>query len=497
MKASDIIKQLQIVLPTVTDSFSTQIALQSVTPVGTTATAKTSVAHNLSIGDAVNVTNTFSPIGISSITRNGDTGTATTDTPHDITEGFFDSVTISGANESEFNGTFSLVSAVNRKTFQFSMDDSGATVATGSMLLEDPPSPIGYNGLQVVTAIPQPDEFQYKLPIALTEPSVGSGVVHSGVRVTGAATVNRAMQMYTEQANKDDMWAFAVLGETIASKDRNSRNDAVTSAAPGSDRRQQIYQNFSIFVFRPSASDLSGRSSRDDMEDVMVSLFKALLYWKAPPGLSADNGMGVVFVSHAFQEYDTATYIQEFQFQLVLDISRSDTVDDSLNVAFRDIDLTMGTNLGTEKLTSNINLDDKPLPDNLFYDFIANWNTPNTNDMTLEINQKTNMIARVTDGSQAFKTATWSIPQFTGTSALFEFEVVDTSPGVGVTLVLDQLTPFSQIFLKSYVGKTGKISFRVDGLLPASTYSFTVGIDNAPNDDDFVEFSSLNISDVE
>lgn len=361
MKASDIIKQLQIVLPTVTDDFSTQIALLSVTPAGTTATAKTAVAHPFSIGDAVNVTNTFAPIGIVSITRDGEIGTATTATPHDITEGVFDSVTISGANESEFNGTFSLVSAVNRLTFQFSMADSGPIAATGAMLLEDPPSPFGYNGLQVITAIPQPDEFQYELPIALTEASVGSGVVHSDVRVTGAATVDRAEQMYTAQPEQDSMWAFVVLGDTTASKDRNSRNDAITSAAPGGDRRQQLYQNFSVFVFKPSTADLSGRASRDGMEDVMSYLFKSLLYWKAPPGLAANSGMGVVFVAHALQLYNTSYYLHEFQFQLVLDVTRADTVEDSLNVAFRDIDLTMGTNLGTGKLTATIDLDDEPL----------------------------------------------------------------------------------------------------------------------------------------
>ena len=144
---------------------------------GTTATATTAVDHPFSIGDAVNVTGTFSPIGIVSITRDGDVGTATTATPHDITEGFFDSVTLSGANESEFNGTFPLVSAVNRLTFQFTMDDAGPIAATGTMLLEDPPSPFGYNGLQVITAIPQADEFQYELPIELTESAVGGGNV--------------------------------------------------------------------------------------------------------------------------------------------------------------------------------------------------------------------------------------------------------------------------------------------------------------------------------
>lgn len=362
MKASDAIIQLQAVLPTITDDFSTQIALTSITPAGTTATATTAVPHPFSIGNVVNISGTLAPIVIDSITRDETVATATTATPHDITEGFQATVTISGANESEFNGTFPLVSAINRKTFAFTVPDSGATVGTGSMLLEDPPSPFGYNGLITITAVPAANQFEYELPLALTEAAVGSGVVHSSIQVTGAVSFERADDMYTEQADPDSMWAFVVLGDTIASKDRTTRNDAITSAAPGSDRRQQIYQTFSVFVFKPTTDELSAREARDDMEDVMLNLFSALLYWQAPTGLAASNGMGVVFVSHGIQDYNTARYVQEFQFQLVTEITRNDTVEPDFNVAFRDISLTMQTSLGTEQLIADIDLDDIPLP---------------------------------------------------------------------------------------------------------------------------------------
>lgn len=361
MKASDAIIQLQAVLPTVTDDFSTQIALISVTPAGTTATATTATTHPFAIGSVVNISDTLAPTVVDSITRDETVATATTATPHDITEGFQTTVTISGANESEFNGTFPLLSADNRKTFTFTVADSGATVGTGSMLLDDPPSAFGYNGLVTVTAVPATNQFEYELPLALTEAAVGSGVVHSNIQVTGAVSFERADEMYTEQSDQDSMWAFVVLADTIASKDRTTRNDAITSSAPGSDRRQQIYQTFSVFVFKPTIDDLSARQARDDMEDVMLDLFKALLYWQAPTGLAANNGMGVVFVSHGLQDYNTARYVQEFQFQLVTEITRNDTVADSFSVAFRDIDLTMGTSLGTEELTVNVDLDDNPL----------------------------------------------------------------------------------------------------------------------------------------
>lgn len=362
MKASDAIKQLQAILPTVTSDFNEQIGIVSIIPVGTTATATTVVAHDLAVNDVVNITGAISPVAITSIDRVGTVATAVTTTNHDITENDLTTeVTLSGSNESEFNGTFPFLSATNRRTFQFTVPDAGATSATGSPILEDPPSAFGYNGLITVTNVPTPTTFDYVLPLALTEPAVGTGFVNTNIRVTGAASIDRAIDMYTKQADSDSLWAFVVLGDTVASKDRNTRNDATTSAAPGSDRRQQIFQTFAVYIFKPVTDELSAREAADDMEDVMRDLFKSLLFWKAPTNLSANSGLGVTFVSHGIFQYNTAFYVHEFQFQLVTDITQNDTVDPDFNVAFRDISLTMKTSFGTEQMTAQIDLDDDPL----------------------------------------------------------------------------------------------------------------------------------------
>lgn len=361
MKASDIIMQLQVVLPTLTNDFSEQIVLNSVTPTGTTALAVTATDHPFVVGDVVNISDTVAPVAITSISRTGTVATVTTATNHDITENDLTTeVTISGTTEAIFNGTFPLLSANNRLTFQFTATESGPPTATGG-LLEDPPGAFGYNGLKTITAIPNLTSFQYELPVALTVAAGPGGVVHSSIQITGALNEERAREMYTAQAGSDSLWGFVSLGDTTASKDRNSRNDAVTSATPGGDRRQQIFQNFSVFVFKPAPDDLSARAARDQMEDVMLNLFQSLMYWKAPSGLSDTGNMGVTFNDHGFLSYDTATYVHEFRFQLLSNITQNDTIAPDFNVAFRDIDLTIGTNLGPEKLTATIDLDDDPL----------------------------------------------------------------------------------------------------------------------------------------
>lgn len=362
MKASDIITQLQVVLPTLTDDFSTQIALTSVIPAGTTATATTATAHGFIIGNVVNISDTVAPVAITSISRSGTVATAVTTTNHDITENDLTvNVTLSGATESEFNGTFPLLSANNRKEFKFTVPDAGPTSATGSPILEDPPSAFGFNGLQTITAVPTTTTFEYTLPVTLTEAAVGSGKVHSGIQITGAVSVDRAEDMYTKQTG-DSLWAFVILGDVVASKDRNSRSDAVASMGRTGSRRQQIFTSFSVLVAKRATSDLSARDARDDMEDVRTQLFRALLGWEAPSGLTGQSGYGVIYVGDGFGAYDTAVYWHQFEFQLVADISQDDTIDPDFNVAFRDISLTMTTTLGTEQMTAAIDLDDEPLP---------------------------------------------------------------------------------------------------------------------------------------
>lgn len=363
MKASDAITQLQVVLPTLTDDFSTQLTLPSVTPSGVTATATTAIAHGFIVGNVVNIADTLAPVAITSISRSGTVATAVTTTNHDITENDLTvNVTLSGATEAEFNGTFPLLSANNRKEFKFTVADSGPTTATGSPILEDPPSAFGYNGLKTITAVPTTTTFEYTLPLALTEAAVGSGKVHSGIQITGGVSIDRVQDTYTKQLIANSLWGFVVLGDTVASKDRNSRSDSISSMGKGGSRRQQIFQTFSVLVARGTTGELSARDARDEMEDVRPMLFRSLLGWEPPNGLAAKSGYGVIFVSDGFQSYDTAVYWHEFQFQVVADITQNDTVDPDFNVAFRDISLTMTTSLGTEQMTATIDLDDEPLP---------------------------------------------------------------------------------------------------------------------------------------
>jgi len=361
VKASEVINQLLAILPQITNLFTTSATAVSITPSGTTATVLTSSAHGFPVGRVVAISGAFAPIEISSISRSGTVATAITLTPHDLTDGFFENVTLSGASESEFNGTFPFLNQVNRKTFTFTVADSGPTTGTGSMLLEEPGSPFGYNGLQTITTVPTASSFTYELSQALTEAATGTILIHSDLRVSGSATLEKAISMYTKQT-VGDLWAFVVLEDGNASKDRSTRNDSISSAARSGDMRQQLIQNMSVYVFDNTTKQLSGRESRDTMVDVRALLLKGLVGVKFDSNLNGQNGSSLMYLGDGIESYDGAVYIHGFNFQLLTDITNDDIVDPDFNVAFRDIQLNMDTTLGTETLLASLDLDDEPLP---------------------------------------------------------------------------------------------------------------------------------------
>lgn len=363
MKSADIVAQLAMALPQLSDKFTTDFSVISLTRSGTTVTAQTSTAHGLAPGGQVNIVGARTPLTIGTLTRSGDVGTLVTDSRHDMTEGYSTEAIITGATEAEFNSTFSLLSVPNRKTVTFSMVDSGPTVATGSPLLLNGSSALQqYNGLQNITAVPSADQFQYEITdTTLFSPATGPITARTEPRIAASVSESRLLDAYTKQPQAD-LWAFVVLGDVFASKDRNIDSDAVDNIQRNNHYRQQIVQPFTIYVFFPTAQQIAAREARDDAEDLLRPICRALLFKPFDSGLYVGKQGPVQFVGHGLADYNRAYYVHSYDFQQVVDISFEDTVGYDVDVAFRDISVTMGVSTGSEVITAEIDLDDEPLP---------------------------------------------------------------------------------------------------------------------------------------
>lgn len=368
MKARDIERRLQEQLPLLTDRFTDETSLLSITASGLTATATTAAAHGLSTGQKVLIAGTDAPVAIATIDRVGATATAVTSQDHDLTENYIDqpSVTLSGSVESEFNGTFNLLTVPNRRTFTFEIADAGPVSATGSPLLDSPGLPFGYNGLITITDTPTATTFEYTLTQALPEDASGDNMrVIIGVRIHAAITAERAIQVFESKdlnnIGSGELALFAVLGDVQVNRDRSALNDGVSSAGVSGDNRQKIFQSASCVVFQKVTNDASGADAGDDMQDIARFIIGVLAGWSPGDGYAVQSGNKLRFVSHGLLGYDSAIYSHIIEFQLLGDISNEDLKIVPQNVAFRDIAFSFTNDQGDQVLSATVDLDDEPL----------------------------------------------------------------------------------------------------------------------------------------
>lgn len=366
MKAEDIVQQLALRLPMFSDKFTTNVSITSLTRVGSVVTADTSAAHGLVVGSQTNIVGSESPIAVTSLTRSGTIGTMVTTTDHDITKfpSGVQNVEVSGAIEVEFNGAFILLSVPNRRTLTFTMVDAGPTTATGTPLLLNGTSYLqGYNGLVSVASIPTATQFTYNITTSppLTT-ATGTIVSRSLPRISASVSIDKALASYTKQT-AGAVWAFVILGDIIASKNRAIDSDAVDNLQRGNDYRQQLIQPFTIFTLVSAVNSIAARDARDLAEDLFRPICQSVLFSKFDSGLYVGAQNPVVFSDHGFAFYDSTKYGHSYAFQTVSDITFDDTVGYDDDVAFRDITVNMGVDVGTgiEILTADIDLDDTPL----------------------------------------------------------------------------------------------------------------------------------------
>jgi len=131
MKLTDIVNQLKTVFTRYTTDFCTSLSVISLTRSSSTVTATTSADHGLIAGDKVLIVGAKTPISISSLTQVGGFASAICATKHNLTLAN-ETVEISGAIETEYNGSHNLIWKENIPTYDIASIeiDTGTNVAT-------------------------------------------------------------------------------------------------------------------------------------------------------------------------------------------------------------------------------------------------------------------------------------------------------------------------------------------------------------------------------
>lgn len=336
MKSYDVLQQLYATIPELTDKFSDSIGIASIQAVDSTEIhVITDSDHDLKTGSHVNISGIDYNTPIVSISRSGEAAIVITSEDNDLTEGYQESVVISGASEPQFNGSFKLLSVQNRTTFIVSVEDSGAENSVGGGLKESTGYNVGLiNGVKEITVLSE-NSFSYEIDSALTFYETNSGLATIGYRMATAIRGDDVLDMYTRQ-ELSDYWLFVVVGAVSASKDRKNNSDAIYVFNAESGYKQETVHTLEIYVVANSSDSVAGRKIRDSMEDVATALIKSLCGKRISNGNSSGDYYSIVFDSHLTAYYDRAVYIHGFNFQSTGQIGDEDINHQTDSVAMRD-----------------------------------------------------------------------------------------------------------------------------------------------------------------
>ncbi len=311
---------------------------------------------------------------ITSLIRVGTQATAITANDHNLTvpgalqirqDNIFNwnMALVSGAIEVEYNGSFTITSAVNRKTFTYEVSGSPSTPATGTPILEISASNNGtsYNGRVGGVTVIDPTTFTYEITGTPPTPAGGTILVETAARVSGALSIQRAIKSYTAKAN-GKLWAFAVADTDTISRDRSIFSDATSEQHRGNEYRARLLEPFFVYLFIPAKSSLTGLAIQSLAEDLRSVIYRSLLGKVLPTVLSDETWSMITPIGDRYLDVSNdALYIHEFQMERVVDITYNDTVGPDDNVPFLEVDLDFGNDFGTGRFTADIDLDANPL----------------------------------------------------------------------------------------------------------------------------------------
>lgn len=311
-------------------SITTDIPIDSLTFYSGTVTVATTNDHRLDTGDSVVIAGASESDynGTFPITKTGDkvfnyrvsgspstpaTGAitcnvsnkafCTSDVDHDLTEGFISNIQIE-SEESLYNGTKELLNVFSSTVFSIKIAGNPGS-STGTLLTFHN---AGFNGAITVASVVDSNTFTFTLEDdRLSSGSGDNMLVMALPRISGAATLDRAMQAYT-RFGSNELWGFFVFQGMDVSDDRNSDNDAKAQRIENVDFKLLLINDFTFYVFVPTDGEISGRMAIDTCQELAAPIYKTLAGYKPPSNFRTQQETVIVPSSHNIEEYNTSEF---------------------------------------------------------------------------------------------------------------------------------------------------------------------------------------------
>jgi len=334
-KVSEIIRQLQKVLPKYTDKFSDDFNISSLTVGAGIVTIKTSVAHKLSTNNKVLIkgVKTKNPIDSWSINADGYLEIVCT-YEHDKTLGYPTTLTAE-LNFSNLTGEYTILDLPDNYTIV--LDTAINPVGDGDLLeirID------GYGGYKTITVpVGSTDTFTYVHSGLSVASDISQGKVTGNYRIAGIADVKRIFEYYEKQTADTKLWAWILLDKTKGCFTRESQTDATSRFSKLEDYQQELYQVFHIVVAVPSSNYTGAVEAVDMMQDVRTYLLKSLAGVMFPSGSTNEERFMCTYVEDSFYDYAGGYYLHDFVFENITLLSSSDICEEEDTRAFRESEI--------------------------------------------------------------------------------------------------------------------------------------------------------------
>lgn len=356
MKLSDVVAQLQLILPKFSTLLSTSLPITSIVAASNVATVVTSSAHSLTAGDQVVLANVEVKTPITGVSKDGLLYTFTTSPAHDLTLTWppHATITLSGFTDGAWNDTFTLKSSPNRNDFVIQSTNSLPSLNGNEVLHEVRTD--GVNGRFAPTIV---NTTTFTIAGSFLDGNYTGGSVNSEVRIAGAVTIERAIEQYTKQG-LTDLWIFVTMHDAEVSKDRHSYSDATATRTVGDDIRTRLIDGFTITALKNATQDIAAVDAIDILRhDLLQPILKSVNGARFDTGLDGDADFKSILTAHGLALYEKAYVGYNYDFEFVVEITAGDSVNIGDTRAFRDIDYTLRQGGGdTEDMTITLDLDD-------------------------------------------------------------------------------------------------------------------------------------------
>jgi hypothetical protein len=323
MKIREIEYQLRTYLPLYTDYFVDWLSVSSYSVNALEATIETATAHNLNVGEILNIRNVIFPNPITSLTQSAGIGTAILQENTDFTYPNTKKITISGANEAEYNGTFNILSIPDRKKIIFEIPFTAPASATGSPVSEES-NLIRYNGLFSISSVLTPTRFV--VDVSGPDFTALAGVEYfnmKDVRIAGDISAERMLDSYTKQPI-DKWWMYIISSGSNVSKSKNITTDFDASHSSGDYYRQQTQEAFGVYVVIPTKNVITPVDAQDICTNELKSGLINSICGYFPVTLFTNSYEGIFYQADGIHTYNTAYYVHEYQFSTTVTIAGPD-----------------------------------------------------------------------------------------------------------------------------------------------------------------------------